>query len=205
MSDLEKDTFARPASAPFAGIPEKSHLKFAFSGQIRYPEGRDSLSAAASVACLSRHRRYSAPVSGRNSTERGRTLPYVISDYLPMGEGFQPIGFLMKRYAMCDYTEESCANKEKLVLDLRKVIDDADEILRETAGVAGEKIAVLREHITEHLNDAKARLDIVEDQLVDKTKAVAQAADDFVNESPWQAVGIAAGVGVLLGILVARR
>ncbi|MDR1162451.1 MAG: DUF883 family protein [Candidatus Accumulibacter sp.] len=106
---------------------------------------------------------------------------------------------------MCDYTEESCANKEKLVLDLRKVIDDADEILRETAGVAGEKIAVLREHITEHLNDAKVRLDIVEGQLVDKTKAVAQAADDFVNESPWQAVGIAAGVGVLLGILVARR
>jgi ElaB/YqjD/DUF883 family membrane-anchored ribosome-binding protein len=106
---------------------------------------------------------------------------------------------------MCEFSEQACANREKLVSDLRKVIDDADEILRETAGVAGEKIAVLRGRITEHLNDAKARLEVVESQLVDKTKAAAQAADEFVNESPWQAVGIAAGVGVLLGILLGRR
>ncbi|MDR1367314.1 MAG: DUF883 family protein [Candidatus Accumulibacter sp.] len=106
---------------------------------------------------------------------------------------------------MCEYTEQACANKKKLVIDLRKVIDDADEILRETAGVAGEKIAVLRERISERLDDAKARLEVVEDQLVDKTKVVAQAADDFVNESPWHAVGVAAGIGVLLGILVGRR
>jgi ElaB/YqjD/DUF883 family membrane-anchored ribosome-binding protein len=112
---------------------------------------------------------------------------------------------IAKRCTMCEYSEEACANREKLVSDLRKVIDDADEILRETAGVAGEKIAVLRGRITEHLNDAKARLEIVESQFVDKTKAVAQAADEFVNESPWQAVGIAAGVGVLLGILLGRR
>jgi hypothetical protein len=46
----KRNAFTRPASAPFSGIPEKSHLKFAFSGQIRYPEGRDSLGAATSVA-----------------------------------------------------------------------------------------------------------------------------------------------------------
>ena len=105
----------------------------------------------------------------------------------------------------CECSDQSATNREQLVADLKKVIDDAEEILRETAGIAGEKMGVLRERITEHPNDAKGRLDILEDQLVDKTRAVAQAADDFVNESPWQAVGIAAGIGALFGILIARR
>ena len=84
-------------------------------------------------------------------------------------------------------------------------MSDAEEILRATAGVAGEKMTDLRERIGERLRDAKLRIADAEAALVDKTKAAARATDDYVNDNPWQAVGIAAGVGLLLGIIIGRR
>ena len=97
------------------------------------------------------------------------------------------------------------SSKQKLVSDMKVVVSDAEEILRATAGVAGEKMVDLRERIAERLRDAKLRLADAEAALVDKTKAAARATDDFVNDNPWLAVGIAAGIGLLLGIIIGRR
>ena len=97
------------------------------------------------------------------------------------------------------------SSKQKLVSDMKVVVSDAEEILRATAGVAGEKMVDLRERIAERLRDAKLRLADAEAALVDKTKAAARATDDFVNDKPWQAVVIAAGIGLLLGIIIGRR
>ena len=97
------------------------------------------------------------------------------------------------------------SSKQKLVSDMKVVVSDAEEILRATAGVAGEKMVDLRERIAERLRDAKLRLADAEAALMDKTKAAARATDDFVNDNPWQAVGIAAGIGLLLGIIIGRR
>jgi ElaB/YqjD/DUF883 family membrane-anchored ribosome-binding protein len=106
---------------------------------------------------------------------------------------------------MSESIEMSSNSKEKLIADMKVVVSDAEEILRATAGIAGEKMADLRERIGERLRDARVRIDDAEAALVDKTKAAARAADVFVNENPWQAVGIAAGIGVLLGIIIGRR
>ena len=102
-------------------------------------------------------------------------------------------------------TAELNSNKQKFVSDMRVVVADAEEILRATAGVAGEKMADLRERVGERLRDAKLRIADAEAALVDKTKAAARATDDYVNDNPWRAVGIAAGVGLLLGIIIGRR
>lgn len=74
--------------------------------------------------------------------------------------------------------------------DLKNVVADAEEILRATAGVAGEKMAELRERVGERLSDAKVRLADAEAVLVDRTRAAARATDTYVKENPWQAVGI---------------
>ena len=103
---------------------------------------------------------------------------------------------------VADLTNNS---KQKLVSDMKIVVSDAEEILRATAGVAGEKMVDLREQIADRLHDAKMRLADAEAALVDKTKAAVRATDDYVNDNPWQAVGIAAGVGLLLGIIIGRR
>jgi ElaB/YqjD/DUF883 family membrane-anchored ribosome-binding protein len=106
---------------------------------------------------------------------------------------------------MSDVADLSNNSKQKLVSDMKVVVSDAEEILRATAGVAGEKMVDLRERIGERLRDAKLRIADAEEALVDKTKAAARATDDFVNDNPWQAVGIAAGIGFLLGIIIGRR
>ena len=107
---------------------------------------------------------------------------------------------------MPDVTSElSTASKDKLVSDMRIVVADAEEILRATAGIAGEKMGDLRERIGESLRDAKLRLADAEVAMVDRTKAAARATDDFVHENPWRAVGVAAFVGLLLGAIISRR
>ncbi|MBC7610783.1 MAG: DUF883 domain-containing protein [Polaromonas sp.] len=99
----------------------------------------------------------------------------------------------------------SVNSQEQLVSDIKSVISEAEEMLGATADQAGEKIANLRARIQERLRDAKARLADAEELLVAKTKAAARVTDDYVHESPWTAVGIAAGVGLLVGLLIGRR
>jgi ElaB/YqjD/DUF883 family membrane-anchored ribosome-binding protein len=106
---------------------------------------------------------------------------------------------------MADNTDLANISKDKLVSDMKLVIGDAEEILRATASQAGEKVGELRERIQERLRVAKIRLQDAEAALVDKTKACARATDDFVHENPWQAVGVAAAIGLALGVLIGRR
>lgn len=102
-------------------------------------------------------------------------------------------------------SENPVVTKEKLMDDLRVVVADAEELLRATAGQAGEKVAVARERIQESLAAAKVRLAAAQDVVIEKTKYAAKVTDDYVHENPWKAVGIAAGVGLLVGMLIGRR
>ena len=95
--------------------------------------------------------------------------------------------------------------QQQLVSDIKSVISDAEDMLGATADQTGEKIASLRARIEVRLRDARLRLTEAEDLLVTKTKAAARATDDYVHESPWAAVGIAAGVGVLIGLIISHR
>ena len=106
---------------------------------------------------------------------------------------------------MPEFTTSNLTAQERLVTDIRAVITDAEEILLATADQTGEKIAALRARIKERLLDARIRLDAAEEVLVEKTRAAARATDNFVHENPWQAVGIGAGIGFLLGLVLGRR
>jgi len=100
---------------------------------------------------------------------------------------------------------ESEVTTEKLMQDLRVVVTDAEELLRATAGLAGEKVSAARERIQENLAAAKVRLSAAEEALVARTKEVAKATDEYVQENPWKAIGIGAGVGLIVGMLISHR
>ena len=102
-------------------------------------------------------------------------------------------------------TASNDVSKQKLVADLKVVVADAEELLRATASQAGEKVSAARERIQASLATAKVKLTDAERALVDKTKDAAKAADEYVRENPWQAVGIAAAAGLVLGVLISRR
>ena len=101
--------------------------------------------------------------------------------------------------------EATDINRDKLVSDMKVVIADAEELLRATAGQAGEKVAAARARIQDSMDGAKIKLAQFGDASAEKAKAAARAADDYVHDHPWHAVGIAALLGLVLGTLISRR
>lgn len=102
-------------------------------------------------------------------------------------------------------TEQTHQPKDKLIADLKLVISDAEELLAETASHTGEKIGVLRERMQDNLRNARHKLGELEDAVVVKTREMAKATDHYVHEHPWKSVGVAAGVGLIIGLLISRR
>ncbi|MCC7487375.1 MAG: DUF883 domain-containing protein [Burkholderiales bacterium] len=100
---------------------------------------------------------------------------------------------------------DSAVNKEKLVQDFKLVVSDAEELLRATASQAGEKVSVVRERVQESLHRAKIKLAEAEEVLIDSGRQAARATDEYVHDHPWKAVGIAAGIGLVIGLLIGRR
>jgi len=88
--------------------------------------------------------------------------------------------------------------------DMRSVVADAEELLRATAGQTGDKIATMRERVQKNLDAAKERIVEAEQELLVKAREAAKATDDYVHENPWRAVGVAAGVGLIIGMLISR-
>ena len=101
--------------------------------------------------------------------------------------------------------ETSTDHKDKLVSDLQVVIADIEELLLVTANHVGESAMELRKRVQARLQQTKTELAHLQEAALSKAKAGSQAIDEFVHENPWQAVGIAAGIGVLMGLMMGRR
>lgn len=95
--------------------------------------------------------------------------------------------------------------KDKLMSDVKLVVEDADELMRVTANRAGERAADATARVQTRFNLAKQELARVQEAAIEKTKALGQTTDGYVHENPWKVVGLAAGVGVVVGLLVGRR
>lgn len=95
--------------------------------------------------------------------------------------------------------------RDKLMADLKVVIADAEELLKMTAGQAGDKAADIRHRMELRLRLARVELARLQSQAATSAREAGRAADQYVHEHPWTAVGIGAGVGLLLGLLISRR
>ena len=93
------------------------------------------------------------------------------------------------------------ANMEKIVADLKVLSHDAEAVLQATAGQAGDKMSELRARLSNALDSAKATCRRIEDKAV----AGAKVADKTIREHPYESMGVAFGVGLLIGVLVSRR
>lgn len=97
------------------------------------------------------------------------------------------------------------AHREKLMSDLNVVIADAEELLKMTAGQVGDKAAELRQRMQGRMKQAKGDLAMLQDMAIVRAKDAGRVADSYVHDSPWTAIGIAAGAGLLIGLLIGRR
>ena len=100
---------------------------------------------------------------------------------------------------------QSEAFKEKLIDTAKTSLDDAEELLREAASSTGEKAAELRERAMAALKRTRGTLYDAQDAVIQKGRRAARVTDDYVHDKPWQAIGIAAGAALVIGMLISRR
>lgn len=106
---------------------------------------------------------------------------------------------------MSNNVSNNTVTKEQLISDFKVVVADAEALLKATANQGGEAIANLRTKTEESLAVAKVKIADAQDAIAEKTRAAAKATDNYVHENPWHAVGVAAGVGLVIGLLIGRR
>ena len=99
----------------------------------------------------------------------------------------------------------STAGKEKLISDVKVVLNDAEDLLKQAASSTGDRAAELRDRAMASLRRTREALYDAQDALLERGRKAARATDDYVHDNPWQAIGIAGLTGLLLGLLIARR
>jgi ElaB/YqjD/DUF883 family membrane-anchored ribosome-binding protein len=89
--------------------------------------------------------------------------------------------------------------------DETKAKASAEELLKSTARNVSELASMATHQLGESVNRGKTKLNEMQVLLTDKTKEYARHTDHYVQENPWRAVGIAAGAGLIIGLLISRR
>lgn len=95
--------------------------------------------------------------------------------------------------------------KEQLIADFKTVVSDAEALIKATANQGGEALASVRAKAEASLARAKAQMADAEAALLVRAKAAAKATDVYVHENPWKAIGISAGLALLVGFIMGRR
>ena len=88
---------------------------------------------------------------------------------------------------------------------MKTLVKDAQELFREASLATGERAEELRNKGLVMLDAAMEKAQHLQTVAVEKGKVAAQTTDEFVHEQPWKAVGIAAGIGLVVGLLIGRR
>lgn len=96
---------------------------------------------------------------------------------------------------------EQSANLNQLAQDLKLVVHDAESLMKATAGEMGERVKEARVRLNASLDAAKVQLNKLQEQAVQGAKA----ADVVIRSHPYESIGVAFGVGVMIGLLVGRR
>lgn len=94
---------------------------------------------------------------------------------------------------------------EQLKDHFRDALRDAEDLVKATAELGDEGISTARAKARQSLGLAKAKLAEGQDAVILRVRGAANATDTFVRQSPWEAIGVAAGLGVLVGVLLSRR
>lgn len=107
--------------------------------------------------------------------------------------------------AFMQTSAQTAAKAEALAKDFKNVVSDAEELLQALGNDGDVKVKAMKSRVQASLKQAHERLGELQTSIVDGAKAAANATDEYVHQNPWQAVGISAVVGALVGYLIGRR
>ena len=94
--------------------------------------------------------------------------------------------------------------RERVVADLKSLVRDSEDLLKATAGDASEKIKETRSRLTAALDRAKETCESLQEQTANAARVAVKKADTMVRHHPYESIGVAFGLGLLIGVLVTR-
>jgi ElaB/YqjD/DUF883 family membrane-anchored ribosome-binding protein len=89
--------------------------------------------------------------------------------------------------------------------EIKNLIADVEDLMARIADLKDADVVRVRSKVQRAVDATKQSLAEGADAIRQHAQSVANTADDYVRDSPWQAVGIAALVGAVVGILATRR
>ena len=95
--------------------------------------------------------------------------------------------------------------RDALAKEFQTLLDDTERLLEHTANSASEQTQELRNKLKDSLQRGKEMFQDQQHSLQDQGSAAIEATEEYVVSHPWQSVGIAAGIGFVLGLLTCRR
>jgi len=95
--------------------------------------------------------------------------------------------------------------RDQLVNDLKSVISGAESWLRNGGQLTGEELKAAKAKFEQTLSSAKTSVVDIEETVVERAKIAAKATDTYVADNPWKSVGLGAAIGVVIGMLIARK
>ena len=102
-------------------------------------------------------------------------------------------------------SEKLLQARNQLASDFSALVSDAEALLKSTASYSGETVNDARARFQETLNQFKGRVADTQTAAMAKIDRAAVATDTYVHDNPWKVVGVAAAVGLLLGVLLHKK
>jgi ElaB/YqjD/DUF883 family membrane-anchored ribosome-binding protein len=153
----------------------------------------DAFQAVAGTGCAAAAIHRSAPRAGNRSIIEIRVAAFRLAAAM--------FGFT-KEQVMTESNEQA---RGKIVDEFSAVLTEAEEMLKRASNETADRAKDLRSQVEAKLMNAKLRLQEFQGHAVDRAKETARATDDYVHDHPWQAIGVAAVLGFVVGLLMNRR
>lgn len=97
------------------------------------------------------------------------------------------------------------APSEMLLADMKVLMTDVEELIKATAAQSGEKITEVRNRLQQAAADLRPRLAHAEATAEEMARTAVLTTDRYVHVHPWTSIGVAAGFGLIIGLLIGRR
>ena len=105
---------------------------------------------------------------------------------------------------MSQTTVQMSLGKQKIIEDIKVLLNDSEELVRLSASLPAEGVDALRTRLRDHVEAARNALEAAQSNAQERYRASLDGTVQYTRDNPWQALGIAAGIGFLAGILVSR-
>jgi ElaB/YqjD/DUF883 family membrane-anchored ribosome-binding protein len=105
-------------------------------------------------------------------------------------------------YVMTQFSSQTIKND--LLKDFNAVVHEGEQLLKSVVDEGGDKANALRAKMESNLKAAKDRLRQIEESAMETTKTAVRVTDNYVHENPWRVIGVSAGIGVVIGLLLNR-